>query len=83
LAPPPGQKMPLSPDFAEYAKRKWEGKPMSKGDVVPIPMFGIVFNFLVVQVVPHGIVRVTKETDFIVKEEPVSESRSKDRRGSL
>jgi len=66
--------MPLSPDFAEYAKRKWEGKPMSKGDVVPIPMFGIVFNFLVVQVVPHGIVRVTKETDFIVKEEPVSES---------
>jgi len=74
LAPPPGQKMPLSPDFAEYAKRKWEGKPMSKGDVVPIPMFGIVFNFLVVQVVPHGIVRVTKETDFIVKEEPVSES---------
>jgi transitional endoplasmic reticulum ATPase len=74
LAPPPGQKMPLSPDFAEYAKRKWEGKPMSKGDVVPIPMFGIVFNFLVVQVVPHGIVRVTKETDLIVKEEPVSES---------
>jgi len=74
LAPPPGQKMPLSPDFAEYAKRKWEGKPMSKGDVVPIPMFGIVFNFLVVQVVPHGIVKVTKETDLIVKEEPVSES---------
>ncbi|MFP3279168.1 MAG: CDC48 family AAA ATPase [Candidatus Micrarchaeota archaeon] len=74
LAPPPGQKMPLSPDFAEYAKRKWEGKPMSKGDVVPIPMFGIVFNFLVVQVVPHGIVRVTKDTEFIVKEEPVSES---------
>jgi len=74
LAPPPGQKMPLSPDFAEYAKRKWEGKPMSKGDVVPIPMFGIVFNFLVVQAVPHGIVRVTKDTEFIVKEEPVSES---------
>ncbi|MGB9732448.1 MAG: CDC48 family AAA ATPase [Candidatus Micrarchaeia archaeon] len=74
IAPPPGQKMPLSPDFAEYAKRKWEGKPMSKGDVVPIPMFGIVFNFLVVQVMPHGIVRVTKDTEFIVKEEPVSET---------
>ncbi|MGC8699437.1 MAG: CDC48 family AAA ATPase [Candidatus Micrarchaeia archaeon] len=74
IAPPPGQKMPISPDFGEYAKRKWEGKPMTKGDVVPIPMFGIVFNFLVVQVVPHGIVRITKDTDFVVKEEPVSES---------
>ncbi|MGC8662280.1 MAG: CDC48 family AAA ATPase [Candidatus Micrarchaeia archaeon] len=74
IAPPPGQKMPISPDFGEYAKRKWEGKPMTKGDVVPIPMFGIVFNFLVVQVAPHGIVKITKDTDFIVKEEPVSES---------
>ncbi|MDE1824821.1 MAG: CDC48 family AAA ATPase [Candidatus Micrarchaeota archaeon] len=74
IAPPPGQRPPLSPDFAEYAKRKWENKPLAKGDVIPIPMFGLVFNFLVVTVVPHGIVKIAKNTNFVVKEEPVSES---------
>ncbi len=74
LAPPVGQRPPLSPDFAEYAKRKLENKPLVKGDIVPIYMFGLVFNFMVVQVVPHGIVKVTSETNFIVKEEPVPES---------
>lgn len=74
IAPPPGQKPPLSPDFAEYAKRRLEGKPIVKGDSVPIPMFGIVFNFIVVQVLPHGIVRVTPKTNFVVRTEPVPES---------
>ena len=74
IAPPPGQRPPLSPDFSEYAKRKWENRPLVKGDVIPIPMFGIVFNFLVVQVLPHGTVRVTKDTNFVVREEPVPES---------
>ena len=74
IAPPPGQKPPLSPDFAEYAKRRLEGKPIVKGDSVPIPMFGIVFNFIVVQVLPHGIVKVTPKTNFIVRNEPVPES---------
>lgn len=74
LAPPPSQRPPLSPDFAEYAKRRLENRPLTKGDSIPIPMFGLVFNFLVVQVVPHGIVKITAKTNLIVKEEPVSES---------
>jgi transitional endoplasmic reticulum ATPase len=74
IAPPPGQKPPLSPDFAEYAKRRLDGRPLAKGDSVPIPMFGIVFNFVVVQVVPHGIVRVGSATNFVVRNEPVPES---------
>lgn len=74
IAPPPGQRPPLSPDFSEYAKRKWENKPLMKGDVIPIPMFGIVFQFLVVQVLPHGVVRINKDTNFVVREEPVPES---------
>ncbi|MEM3744693.1 MAG: CDC48 family AAA ATPase, partial [Candidatus Micrarchaeaceae archaeon] len=74
LAPPMGQRAPLSPDFSDYAKRKLENKPVSKGDAIPIPMFGLVFTFLVVQTIPHGIVKITKETNFQVKEEPVSES---------
>ena len=74
IAPPPGQRPPLSPDFAEYAKRRLDGRPLSKGDSVPIPMFGIVFNFVVIQVVPHGIVRVINSTNFVVRTEPVPES---------
>jgi len=74
IAPPIGQRPPLSPEFPEYALRRLEGRPMTKGDILPIPMFGLVFNFIVVQTIPHGIVRVTKETNLTVREEPVSES---------
>ncbi len=74
LAPPPQQKAPISPDFSEYAKARLENKPLSKGDAVPIPMLGYVFPLIVAQVVPHGIVRVTRNTEIIVKTEPVSDS---------
>ena len=74
LAPPPNQRTPISPDFGEYAKNKLEDKPLVRGDVVPIPMFGYVFNFVVAQVSPHGVVRVTKDTDMVVRTEPISES---------
>jgi transitional endoplasmic reticulum ATPase len=74
IAPPMNQRPPLSPDFAEYAKRRLENRPLVKGDSVQIPMFGLVFSFIVVQVSPHGVVRITKETVLTVKEEPVSES---------
>ena len=74
LAPPQNQRTPISPDFASYAKGKLENKPLVKGDVVPVPMFGYVFNFVVAQVVPHGVVRVTPGTEVVVKTEPVSES---------
>ncbi len=76
IAPPVNQRPPLSPDFNEYAKRRLEqqSRPLIKGDSVQIPMFGLVFSFIVVQVSPHGIVKVTKDTILTVKEEPVSES---------
>jgi transitional endoplasmic reticulum ATPase len=77
IAPPSGQRPPLSPDFADYAKRRLENRPLVKGDSIPIPMFGIVFNFIVVQVSPHGIVKITKDTNFLIKEEPVSETEVK------
>ncbi len=74
LAPPPNQRTPISPDFSEYAKNKLEDKPLVKGDVVPVAMFGYVFNFVVAQVAPHGVVRVVKDTQIEVRTEPVSES---------
>src|SRR5271157_4353859 len=44
IAPPMGQKPPLSPEFTNYAKIRLENRPIVKGDSLPIPMFGIVFN---------------------------------------
>ncbi|MEM3020608.1 MAG: CDC48 family AAA ATPase [Candidatus Micrarchaeaceae archaeon] len=74
LAPPMNQRTPISPDFSEYAKNKLEDKPILKGDVVPIPMFGYTFNFIVAQVTPHSIVKVGKNTEVVVRSEPISES---------
>jgi transitional endoplasmic reticulum ATPase len=74
IAPPMGQRPPLSPEFGNYAKVRLENRPIVKGDSLPISMFGLVFNFIVVQVTPHGIVKITKDTALTVKEEPVSES---------
>ncbi|MCL4374066.1 MAG: CDC48 family AAA ATPase [Candidatus Marsarchaeota archaeon] len=74
IAPPANQRTPISPDFSEYAKNRLEDKPLVKGDVVPIAMFGFAFNFVVVQVVPHGVVRVTRNTEVVVKTEPVSDT---------
>ena len=74
LAPPPNQRTPISPDFAEYAKNKLDDKPLVRGDVVPIPMFGYVFNFIVAQTSPHGTVRVSRRTEVVVRSEPISES---------
>ncbi|MGC8669540.1 MAG: CDC48 family AAA ATPase [Candidatus Micrarchaeia archaeon] len=74
LAPPANQRTPMSPDFSEYAKNRLEDKPLVKGDVVPIAMFGFAFNFVVVQVIPHGVVKVTRNTDVVVKTEPVSDT---------
>ena len=74
LAPPPNQRTPISPDFAEYAKNKLDDKPLVRGDVVPIPMFGYVFNFIVAQTSPHGVVRVGRRTEVVVRSEPISES---------
>jgi transitional endoplasmic reticulum ATPase len=74
LAPAANQNMKISPDFSAYAKNRLDDKPLVKGDAVPIPMFGYVINFVVVQVAPHGIVKVAKTTEVVIKEEPVSDS---------
>ncbi|MDE1857392.1 MAG: CDC48 family AAA ATPase [Candidatus Micrarchaeota archaeon] len=75
LAPLPSQRQTnIYPDFEVYTKNKLEDKPLMKGDVVLIPIFGVIFNFVVAQITPHGVVKVGKETELIVKKEPVSDS---------
>ena len=77
LAPTQNQRTPVSPDFPEYVRMKLDQKPLAKGDVVPIPipvLSNYTPQFVVAQVTPHGIVKVTSETEVIIKPEPVPES---------
>ena len=77
LAPTQNQRTPVSPDFSEYAKMKLDQKPLVKGDVVPIPvpvLSNYTPQFVVAQVTPRGIVKVTSETELIIKSEPIPES---------
>ncbi len=74
IAPPKNQTTPVPPDFEDYAKSKLENKPLIKGDIIPIPMFRYAFKFVVAQTIPHGVVKVTPNTEIVVRSESVSES---------
>ncbi len=73
LAPPPNQRTNVTPEFTEFVKTKLENKPIIRGDLVPVPMFNYVFYYIVAQTTPHGVVRVSRNTEIIVKSEPISE----------
>ncbi len=73
LAPPQNQRTNVTPDFSQFIKQKLENKPITRGDLVPVPMFNYVFYYVVAQTTPHGIVKISRDTEVIVKSEPVSE----------
>ncbi len=61
-------------DIAPYIKHKLLRKPITKGDVLPINIYGThVLPFVVVSVQPQGVVVVTEETQVTIKEEPIKE----------
>jgi transitional endoplasmic reticulum ATPase len=73
IAPPAEHRIRVSPEFEEYVKKKLEDKALVRGDMLYISIFSTAFPFVVVQTNPSGVVKVTKETNIVVKEEPVSE----------
>jgi transitional endoplasmic reticulum ATPase len=73
IAPPAEHRIRVSPEFEEYVRKKLEDKALVRGDMLYISIFSTAFPFVVVQTNPSGVVKVTKETNIVVKEEPVSE----------
>ncbi|BCS90602.1 MAG: AAA family ATPase Cdc48 [Candidatus Micrarchaeota archaeon] len=64
----------ITPELINYIKLRLEDKPLVKGDIIPInPYINYNIPLYVVQVTPHGVVKVTKDTEIEVKAEPVSE----------
>ncbi|MBI5226716.1 CDC48 family AAA ATPase [Candidatus Micrarchaeota archaeon] len=69
----PNQNSRYAPGFDQYVKKNLIGKPLSKGDILSVNIFGTSFPFVVAQTVPNGLLLVAPDTDVILKEEPVKE----------
>ena len=69
----PNQPTRYAPGFDQYVKRSLVGKPLQRGEVLSVNVFGTSFPFAVAQTVPNGLVIVTDDTHLELREEPVKE----------
>ncbi|MFH0972347.1 MAG: CDC48 family AAA ATPase, partial [Candidatus Micrarchaeota archaeon] len=69
----PNQPSRYAPGFADYVKKNLMGKPLTKGDVLSVNVFGTSFPFAVAQTIPNGIILVNESTEVTLKEEPMKE----------
>ncbi len=69
----PSEKISFSPGFELYVKKRLIGKPLLKGNFVPVGVFGRAIPLLIIQTFPQGPVMITDNTEFMIKEEPAKE----------
>jgi transitional endoplasmic reticulum ATPase len=69
----PNQPTRYAPGFDQYVKKNLIGKPLQRGDVLSVNVFGTAFPFAVSQTVPGGLTIVTEETLVELREEPIKE----------
>lgn len=60
-------------DFNDYVKRQIEGKPVTRGDTVTVPVLGEALQMVVVSTQPAQIVVVGQDTEVVVRSEPAKE----------
>ena len=69
----PNQPSRYAPGFDQLVKKYLTGKPLLKGDVLSINVFGTPFPFAVAQTAPAAIVIVSEGTEVMLREEPIKE----------
>ncbi len=69
----PKQPIRFSPGFEDYIKPALVGKPVMRGNLLPIGLFGRPLPLVVTQVSPQGPALITEKTEVILREEPVKE----------
>jgi transitional endoplasmic reticulum ATPase len=69
----PNQPSRYAPGFDQLVKKYLLGKPLLRGDVLSINLFGTPFPFAVAQTLPQAIVLVTETTEVALREEPIKE----------
>ncbi len=69
----PKEEVRYSVGFDKYVKKRLIGKPILKGNLLPVGIFGTSIPLVVVQVFPQGPVVITEETELIIRKEPAKE----------
>ncbi len=59
--------------FIKFVKRKLSGFPLTKGDTIMIPVLGRANPFMVVEIVPEGIVKITEQTEIEITDKLANE----------
>jgi len=69
----PTEPIRFSPEFIDYVKNSLIGRPVSRGEVITIPVFNVAIRFVVTSTQPTPHVYITQETELHIREEPVKE----------
>ena len=73
VAMSPTEPIRFSPDFNVYVKNQLVGKPLTRGDIVNVPVLGALLRLVVSATQPAASVYVAEGTDVVIREEPVKE----------
>ena len=69
----PQEQVRYSVGFDQYVKKRLVGKPILKGNLLPVGIFGTAVPLVVVQVFPQGPALISEDTEVRIKKEPVRE----------
>ncbi len=69
----PKEAMRYSSGFDQYVKKRLIGKPVLKGNLLPVGIFGTSIPLMVAQMFPQGAVVISEETEVKIKTEPMKE----------
>lgn len=69
----PQEPVRYSVGFDQYVKKRLVGKPILKGNLLPVGIFGTSIPLIVSQVFPQGPVMISEETEVKIQKEPVKE----------
>jgi len=58
-------------NFSTYIRRQLVSRPLTRGDMILVPVLGTALKFIVTATRPSRVVRVTEETEIILKPQPV------------
>jgi transitional endoplasmic reticulum ATPase len=70
---PVDMRLNVDEDFSNFVKNRLMERTFVEGDATLVMMLGHAIPFTVTKTRPHGIVRITYETNFQILNEPVSE----------
>ncbi|WP_042666955.1 CDC48 family AAA ATPase [Desulfurococcus amylolyticus] len=63
--------LPVYGDLSGYIKRQIIGNPVKRGDIIEVPLYGMLLRFAVISTQPSTIVYITEHTYIEVRTEPV------------